>query len=276
MSPRMNLPPSLIEELVSYLPEVPEARSLVEALVGDEGGMGAVGVDRRRLAVSADSYDALVEPVSKAVDAVLGAHPDAEELRAHMVSGLARMGDAAREADLAGVPPASAMEVIGVLPLFDDTGIAYWSVYLSSSVPVEYEAGQTFPVLRPEIATAARAEGVDPLWDTLAPAIPPNDFGELVFFLPAEALTSGVDNAQIPQVGDYWTLGHASGEPVWLSCTVDARGSALAGVRAAVFAAAERGAGVNVELLVDAAGSHEPGLRALADASHWLRLTQAD
>lgn len=272
MSPRVKLSPSLVEELVNRLPEVPEARALVEALLGDEKGWAAVGVDRRRLAVSADSYDDVVGPVK----AVLEAHPEMAEVREHMIAGLSRMGAAAREADLAGVPPATAMQVIGVLPLFDDTAIAYWAVYLSASVPVEYEAGQTFPVLRPEIAAAAQVEGTDPQWDRLAPAIPPNSFGELVFFLPAETLTSDVDASQIPQVGEYWTLGRASGEPVWLTNTVDARGAALAGVRAAVFGAAERGSGVNVELLVDAAGAHEPGLRALADASDWLRLTRAD
>ena len=75
-------------------------------------------------------------------------------------------------------------------------------------------------------------------------------------------------------MGEYWTLGRASGEAVTLGGTIDARGDALAGARAAVFAAAERGAGEAVELLVDAAGVDEPGLRALADTSDWLTLTQ--
>ncbi len=271
MTPRVDFPPSLLEELVSRLPQVPEAHSLIGALVGDQGGVEEVGVDRRRLAVSAESYEDLMGPVAEAVDAVLWAYPDdaVDATREHMLAGLARMARAAREADLAGEPPATAMEVVGVRPLFGASQVDFWSVHLSAPVPVEYEAGQVFPVLRPEAVEAATyAEDADPTWDCLAPAIPQNSFGELVFFLPAAGTTWA------PRVGEYWTLGRASGEAVTLSGTIDARGDALAGARAAVFAAAERGAGEAVELLVDAAGVDEPGLRALADTSDWLTLTQ--
>ena len=276
MTERVDLSPTSRSELVSRLPRVPELGPLIDALVAGHDGLAALAVDRRRLAVTADSYADLIEPMSEALDTILWSYPDEQvnATREHMVNGLLKMREAAQEAELADIAPATAAEVIGVLPFFDDTGIAYWAVYLEAPMPVPYEAGQTFPVLRPEAVEVAAAEGtdVDPQWVSLAPAIPPNDFGELVFFFPHKAQEPGSSKA--PRVGEYWTLGTPSGDPIQVSGVIDARGEALAGVRAAVFGIIEKRANERVELIVDAAGASEPGLRALAEVSDWLTLTR--
>lgn len=291
-------------ELASQLTRVPEARTLIDALF-TPSDLPSLASDRRRLGVPAESYADIIHEIELALpracrfNSVDLAPEEIRALNEQAAAGLREMAEAARDADLAGVPPATAAQVTGVLPLFvpAEAGTAAtapgWAVYLEAPAPVEYLPGQSLPVLRPDAPVDPHG---DQLWDELAPALPSNEFGQLVFFLlpgatapgaeaaaPLAAAAAGAASVRVPRVGEFWTLGHPRGEEIDLTLppgetagtfTVDATGSRLPGARAAVFGlVGEPTHDRKVELYVDAVGANEPGLRSLAETADWLSLT---
>lgn len=232
-----------------------EVGALVEALLTPSLA-APTALDRRRLGLPPESYEELVDPLGEALLRALWDRPgDVEEAWAAMAQTLSAMADAAREADLQGIPPATAAQVTAVVELesSDSSGGGMVAVHLEAPVPVEYAPGQTLPVLVPG------AYGEAGQWHDLAPALPSNRFGQLVFYVP--------DWWRHPEVGEYWTCGNARGERFEFpeDTEVDATGARLAGVRAAVFGGVDK----RVALVVDV---REPALESLAGAVDWLVL----
>lgn len=287
------------EELVAQLTRVPEARTLIDVLFtpSPTPSVEDTVLDRRRLGVVPEHYEDLADEIEPALvraldlagvsTAVLG--PEEERELVDRARGrLVGMAAVARQADLDGIPPATAAEVTGVLPLFippeiNGSGMPGCAVYLEASTPVDYRPGQTLPVLRPDGGDPRNQE-----WEELAPAVPPNDFGQLVFFLLPEIRGGEPAPIQMPRIGEYWTFGQPRGEAIELDLptgalgvtfTVDGTGAGLPGARAALFelvgAMAEDAEKqkMRVELLVDAIGANEPGIRSLAEKADWLSLT---
>lgn len=295
------------EELVAEVRRramVPEARTLIDALSTPTPSLHTLALDRRRLAVPAESYEELIEPLGAALRYVFWIEDPEAVAATHesMAEKLREMAAAAREADLAGIPPATAAQVIGVRPVAgrpgaegveDNKGTSVggagadggWAVYLEAPVPLDYAAGQTLPVLAGGAVPAtpaasgsgpASAPEAEPEWLELAPAIPANDFGQVVFFLPP--------GTPAPETGQLWTLGHPRGAallPNTLAtdggpASLDGTGERLAAARAEVFALAEKlqnsEASPRVELVVDETGAKEPGLTALAETADWLEV----
>lgn len=261
--------------LVAHLPRVPETRALIDAIFTPSASMTDTALNRRRLAVTPESYEEWIEPMNEALREVFPhalndvfALLDARECAESRLRELARV---TREADLEGVPPATGAQVIGVRRFGGGvfTASDMLAVHLEAPHQVHYKPGQKMPVLRP----GADVMNGDPVWVELAPAMPSNEFGHVEFFVPS-------DRRQEPQLGEYWTLGHPHGSSIevgdmWTSI-LDATGDRLAGVRAAVFGSVDRRAAgelsANVEVTVDAVGAAEPGLAALARTADWLTL----
>lgn len=249
------------EALLSELSgRIEEAGTLIDALI-TPSLTSPTALDRRRLAVTPESYEELVDPLGEALAVALRERlDDVEPIWSQMAQALYAMAETAREADLAGLPAATAAQVTAVYSLKgdgeDDGDGDIRAVLLEAPMPIDYLPGQSLPVLVPG------EYGAPGKWHDLAPALPSNPFGQLVFYIPG--------SWREPEVGEYWTCGNARGEQVLFPDhgTVDATGSRLAGVRAAVFAGVDK----RVELSVDAVGAREPGLTALAGAVDWLTL----
>lgn len=237
-----------------------EAGTLIDALI-TPSLTSRTALDRRRLGLPPDSYEELVDPLGDALLRALWDRPqDVEPTWAEMAKSLYAMAEVAREADLKGIPAATAAQVIGVDELWgtqesETSGgePALLAVHLEAPMTVQYSPGQSLPVLVPG------PYGEKGQWHELTPALPSNQFGQLVFFTPGWW--------RRPEVGEYWTCGAARGEQ--LSFTgdreVDATGDRLAGVRAAVFGGVDK----RIELVVDVV---EPALEALAGAVDWVEL----
>ena len=240
-----------------------EAGTLIDALITPSLS-SPTALDRRRLGLPPESYEELVDPLGEALLRALWDRPhDIEPIWAEMAQVLYAMADVARKADLQGIPAATAAQVIGVDELWgaseSEVGAAsgdepaMLAVHLEAPMTVRYSPGQSLPVLVPG------PYGEKGEWHVLAPALPSNRFGQLVFYVPGWW--------RRPEVGEYWTCGAARGEQVVFpeSGEVDATGDRLAGVRAAVFGGVDK----RIELVVDV---RDPALEALAGAVDWLAL----
>ena len=229
-----------------------EAGTLIDALLNPSLS-STTALDRRRLGLPPESYEELVNPLGEALLKALWDRPhDIEPIWEQMTRGLYAMADAAREADLQGIPAATAAQVIGVEELRGN-GTDMLAIYLEAPMQVEYLPGQSLPVL------VAGAYGERGEWHDLAPALPSNQFGQLVFYVPGWW--------RRPAIGEYWTCGNARGEQMVLPghSVINATGSRLAEVRAAVFGGVDK----RIELVVDV---REPALESLAGAVDWLSL----
>ncbi len=252
-----------------------EAGTLIDALI-TPSLIARTALDRRRLGLPPESYEELVDPLGEALLRALWDRPhDIEPIWAEMAQGLYAMAEVAREADLQGIPAATAAQVIGVDELwgaadgaasgygasgngasgYEASGAepALLAVHLEAPMTVQYSPGQSLPVLVPG------PYGEKGEWHELTPALPSNRFGQLVFYVPGWW--------RRPEVGEYWTCGAARGEQVVFPGhgEVDATGDRLAGVRAAVFGGVDK----RIELVVDVA---DPALEALAGAVDWVAL----
>ncbi|WP_087117418.1 ferredoxin reductase domain-containing protein [Corynebacterium urinipleomorphum] len=258
-----KLSPTERNELEFQLAErVEEAGTLIDALL-TPARLSPAALDRRRLGLPPESYEELVDPLGEALlRALWDRAGDIEPIWEEMAQGLYTMADTAREADLAGIPAATAAQVMGVTEL-EATGSSnsggaesgLLAVHLEAPMPVDYLPGQSLPVLVPG-PYGERGE-----WHELTPALPSNRFGQLVFYVPTWW--------RCPEVGEYWTCGNARGEQFVFpdQGEVDATGSRLAGVRAAVLGGVDK----RVELVVDV---REPALTSLAGAVDWLTLRE--
>lgn len=258
-----KLSPAERNELEFQLAErTEEAGALIDALL-TPARLSPTALDRRRLGLPPETYEELVDPLGEALLRALWDRPgDVEPLWEEMAQGLHAMAEIAREADLAGIPAATAAQVIGVTELegsgsdgSDSNDGGLLAVHLEAPMPVEYLPGQSLPVLVPG-PYGERGE-----WHELTPALPSNRFGQLVFYVPSWW--------RWPEVGEYWTCGTARGEQFVFPDEeeVDATGSRLAGVRAAVFGGVDK----RVALVVDV---REPALTSLAGAVDWLTLRE--
>lgn len=256
---------------IQFAGRTEEAGPLIDALLTPDL-TSPTALDRRRLGLPPEHYEDLVDPLGEAlVQALRNRLGDVEAVWAEMARGLYAMADAAREADLQGIPPATAAQVMAVVPLEGGraaSGTGLLAVHLEAPMPVDYLPGQSLPVLVPG-PYSEKGE-----WHELTPALPSNPFGQLVFYVP--------DWWRWPEIGEYWTCGNARGKQCVLPNrgTVDATGDRLAGARAAVFAGFAGFAGFGeqgdvdkrIELVVDVP---EPALAALAGAVEWLTLREA-
>lgn len=295
------------EELDAQLTHVPEARTLIDVLFtpSPTPTVEDTALDRRRLGVTPEDYEALADEMGQALSralALAGQLPgrlteaDERELLDRARGRLIGMAAVARRADVDGIPPATAAEVTGVLPLFippeiNGSGMPGCAVYLEAPAPVDYLSGQSLPVLRPNAgpAVSGAADALQQQWEELVPAVPPNDYGQLVFFLLPNLGDGGqAGPIRVPGIGEYWTFGEPRGDAIDLTVpagalgvtfTVDGTGERLPGARAAVFELVGRMAEdvekqqMRVNLLVDAIGANEPGIRSLAEKTDWLSLT---
>lgn len=241
-----------LELQLSGITEEPGA--LIDALI-TPSLTSPTALDRRRLGLPPESYEELVNPLGEALLRALWDRPgDIERVWESMTQRLYAMAEVARDADLQGIPAATAAQVIGVDELpGSGTDTSMFAVHLEAPLPVDYLPGQRLPVLVPG------AYGERGQWHRLAPALPSNPFGQLVFYVPGWW--------RWPELGEYWTCGNAQGEQLIFPehGEVDATGDRLAGARAMVFSGVDK----RVELVVDV---REPALEALAGAVDWLEL----
>ena len=155
--------------------------------------------------------------------------------RAVILAAAEEMRRAAADADEAGIPAASAAQVMEVnrdgahrhgrasKRGGGDAGVRV--VRLESGMPVDYLPGQVLPVMQ---------VGRQGVWRGLAPAMPSNSLGQLEFHVDGE-----ID----PKVGSYLTLGAARGPSPALDgkrALIVASGSGLAAAKSLVFALLER------------------------------------
>lgn len=171
------------------------------------------------------------------------------------------MAKAAGEADLAGVPAASAAQVISV----EHHG-AVSVVRLEAGTPVHYLPGQALPVMQ------AGRPGV---WKGLAPALPENSLGQLEFHVAGE-----LEPEFLAQEGGWVTLGSGRGPGASISSAgvlIVAAGTGLAAAKALVFDVLERAERPQVHLVVGARTQAEvydaATFAALAASQPWLDLT---
>lgn len=110
------------------------------------------------------------------------------------------LADAAREADVAGIPPAHQARVVAIKRPNREIAV----VRLETSMPIDFNPGQFFPVSSSLLPGA---------WVQLTPAAPANAVGQLEFHIQAPT-GAGLDNAAMlmrAQPGDTWTLGAPRG-----------------------------------------------------------------
>ena len=194
--------------------------------------------------------------------------------RAVILAAAEEMRRAAADADEAGIPAASAAQVMEVnrdgahrhgrasKRGGGDAGVRV--VRLESGMPVDYLPGQVLPVMQ---------VGRQGVWRGLAPAMPSNSLGQLEFHVDGE-----ID----PKVGSYLTLGAARGPSPALDgkrALIVASGSGLAAAKSLVFALLERETRPQVHLIVAAESPADfydlPAFAVLAKAQDWLEVTRA-
>ena len=207
----------------------------------------ALALDLRRTGFPAEEYPNAVHMLIDEAGA------DAPEL----IQAAELMRDAASQADVAGVPAATAAQV---------TSVAHHGemqvMRLEAGTPVPYSPGQVIPVMSPKRPGE---------WTGLVPALPSNPLGQLEFHVPGD----------IPlEPGDWLTLGAARGglrEAVDKQLLLVAAEGGFAAAKALVFHCLEQPDPPEVHLVV---GAREPGewydtaaLEALAKAQNWLDIT---
>lgn len=109
----------------------------------------------------------------------------------------ATMAEAARNADLAGTPPAHSAEVVDVARPNRQTAV----VHLTASLPIGYQPGQSIPVTTPHTPGE---------WRLLTPAAPSDPTGQLTFHLDEAGFVSRMMSHSRP--GDRWIMGAPRGE----------------------------------------------------------------
>lgn len=204
-------------------------------------------LDLRRTGFPASEFPAVAEIVGGVVGV------DTQVL----VRAAREMERVSREADEAGVPAASVAQVTSVA----QDGSA-WVVRAEASAAVGYAAGQALPVMR------AGNQGV---WWALAPAVPPNRFGQLEFHL---------DGPDV-QVGDYLTLGAARGPAVRANrpkMLLVAVGTGWAAAKSVVFGLIEERIRPEVHLVLCGDNADDfydtRTINSLADSQVWLQVTR--
>ena len=138
----------------------------------------ALALDLRRTGFPAEEYPNAVQMLIDEAGA------DAPEL----IQAAELMRNAASQADVAGVPAATAAQVTSV-----ERRGGVQVVRLEAGTPVPYAPGQVIPVMSPNRPGE---------WTGLVPALPSNQLGQLEFHVP--------DEMQL-QPGDWLTLGAARG-----------------------------------------------------------------
>ena len=112
-----------------------EAGTLIDALLNPSLS-STTALDRRRLGLPPESYEELVNPLGEALLKALWDRPhDIEPIWEKMTRELYAMADAAREADLQGIPAATAAQVIGVEELRGN-GTDMLAIYLLSLIHI--------------------------------------------------------------------------------------------------------------------------------------------
>ena len=207
----------------------------------------ALALDLRRTGFPAEEYPNAVQMLIDEAGA------DAPEL----IQAAELMRNAASQADVAGVPAATAAQVTSV-----ERRGGVQVVRLEAGTPVPYAPGQVIPVMSPNRPGE---------WTGLVPALPSNPLGQLEFHVPGEMQL---------QPGDWLTLGAARGEvrgDVDRQLLLVAAESGFAAAKALVFHYLEQPDPPEVHLVV---GADEPegfydtaALDALAKAQDWLDVT---
>lgn len=158
------------------------------------------------------------------------------------------MAQAAHAADIAGIAPAHSAQVVAVEHPNRNTAV----VRLESGAPIEYEAGQHFPV------TSQLLPGT---WRMLTPAHPADTTGQLLFHIALAGDASSMLAKAKP--GDWWTLGNPAGNFPSLhdgkATALISFGTGWAGARAALLdclAAGEVPKNLSVYSVASSPGEH--------------------
>ena len=238
LPPGDEMPPILLRTALAVL-ERPADK------VRDE--LKALALDLRRTGFPAEEYPNAVQMLIDEAGA------DAPEL----IQAAELMRNAASQADVAGVPAATAAQVTSV-----ERRGGVQVVRLEAGTPVPYAPGQVIPVMSPNRPGE---------WTGLVPALPSNQLGQLEFHVP--------DEMQL-QPGDWLTLGAARGGvrgDVDRQLLLVAAEGGFAAAKALVFHYLEQPDPPEVHLVV---GADEPegfydtaALDALAKAQDWLDVT---
>ena len=207
----------------------------------------ALALDLRRTGFPAEEYPNAVQMLIDEAGA------DAPEL----IQAAELMRNAASQADVAGVPAATAAQVTSV-----ERRGGVQVVRLEAGTPVPYAPGQVIPVMSPNRPGE---------WTGLVPALPSNQLGQLEFHVP--------DEMQL-QPGDWLTLGAARGGvrgDVDRQLLLVAAEGGFAAAKALVFHYLEQPDPPEVHLVVGASGPEgfydTAALDALAKAQDWLDVT---
>ena len=235
LPPGDEMPPILMRAALAVL-ERPADK------VRDE--LKALALDLRRTGFPAEEYPNAVRMLIDEAGA------DAPEL----IQAAELMRNAASQADVAGVPAATAAQVTSV-----ERRGGVQVVRLEAGTPVPYAPGQVIPVMSPNRPGE---------WTGLVPALPSNQLGQLEFHVP--------DEMQL-QPGDWLTLGAARGGvrgDVDRQLLLVAAEGGFAAAKALVFHYLEQPDPPEVHLVVGAdepAGFYDTAaLDALAAAQDWL------
>lgn len=253
----------------------PTQRELNEIV---KSGLRGWALQLRRTGFPATEYPRAAEIYIDVIAELLD-HPLDEHVANAIRGGAEVMREAVEKADLAGVPAASAAQVMSVTEASAGAGSSSAAetriVRLETSTPLDYKAGQIIPVMQ------ADRQGV---WNDFAPALPPNELGQLEFHIRDELDV---------QEGDHVTLGTAYGpvpfpedstatsnygEPNRVLIIAD--GTGLAAAKAMVFELMEREHRPDVELMIGVEHEDEfydlhtfASLTSSSDAHDWLTIT---
>lgn len=238
LPPGEEMPPILMRAALAVLERPAEE-------VRDE--LKALALDLRRTGFPAEEYPNAVQMLIDEAGA------DAPEL----IQAAELMRNAASQADVAGVPAATAAQVTSV-----ERRGGVQVVRLEAGTPVPYAPGQVIPVMSPNRPGE---------WTGLVPALPSNQLGQLEFHVP--------DEMQL-QPGDWLTLGAARGGvrgDVDRQLLLVAAEGGFAAAKALVFHYLEQTDPPEVHLVVGASGPEgfydTAALDALAKAQDWLDVT---
>lgn len=162
----------------------------------------ALGLDHRRHGFPPEAYATFAHNMQRALRDVLSAAgepytPAAQQAEELIESACAEMAGIASEADLAGMPPAFTGEVISV----NRTCRRISTVTLDIGLGIPFEAGQYL------LTTTPMLPGI---WLPMAPASPPNEFGQVEFHVFANE-GGAAQRLSHTQVGDHWTFSQPYG-----------------------------------------------------------------
>lgn len=171
-------------------------------------------------------------------------------------------------ADLAGLPAASAAQVVEVERRTRHLSI----VRLTSSTPIEYNAGQYLPVTSSYLPA---------IWRHVTPANPSSEYGTLELHIEVATNGSASHLLATPHVGDLWIFGQPRGD-LTLSlerpATIIAHRTGLAAAESLLFDAIRtKGPRPRVHLIVVAPSPGQlydmPRLERLSKFTPWLTVT---